>query len=163
MYVQCVKYVKKVIFWVFFEFIVGLSSYWDEFLHMKMKSLMFLQVFYTNNEYFSFNINGILDPQILCIFLQKICGTMTFWVDFDFKVILVWRMILGMWKGWCNLFSINFIHINSMFSVMYLRIFEKSHFHRISCVGFLIPLVNICWLGVDQILFFEKYDVWGLF
>ena len=159
MYVQCVKYVKKVIFWVFFEFIVGLSSYWDEFLHMKMKSLMFLEVFCTNNESFSFNINVILDPQILCIFLQKICGIMTFWVDFDFKVILTERMILGMWKGWCNLFSVNFIHNNSMFSLIYLKIFEKSHFHRISCVGFFIPLVNICWLDVDQILFFENYNV----
>ena len=159
MYVQCVKYVKKVIFWVFFEFIVGLSSYWDEFLHMKMKSLMFSEVFCTKNESLSFDIHEILDPQILCIFLQKICGIMTFWVDFDFKVILTERMILGMWKGWCNLFSVNFIHNNSMFSLIYLKIFEKSHFHRISCVGFFIPLVNICWLDVDQILFFEKYNV----
>ena len=130
---------------------------------MKMKSLMFSEVFCTKNESFSFNINEILDPQILCIFLQKICGIMTFWVDFDFKVILMGRMILGMWKGWCNLFSVNFIHNNSMFSLIYLRIFEKSHFYTISCVGFLITLVNTRWLDVDQVLIFEKYDVWGLF
>ena len=77
-YVQYVKYVKKSIFEYFLKVIIGLSSYWDEFLHMKMKSLMFLEVFCTNNESFSFNINEILDPQILCIFLQKICGIMTF-------------------------------------------------------------------------------------
>ena len=154
---------KKSIFEYFLKVIIGLSSYWDEFLHMKMKSLMFLEVFCTNNESFSFNINEILDPQILCIFPQKICGIMTFWVDFDFKVILMGRMILEMWKGWCNLFSVNFIHNNSMFSLIYLRIFEKSHFYTISCVGLLITLVNICWLGVGQVLIFEKYDVWGLF
>ena len=160
MYVQ---YVKKSIFEYFLKFIIGLSSCWDEFLHLKMKRLMFLEVFCTKNESFSFDIHAILDPQILCIFLQKICGIMTFWVDFDLKVILMGRMILGMWKGWCNLFSVNFIHNNSMFFVMYIRIFKKSHFHRISCVGFLIPLVNMCWLGVDQMLFFEKYNVWGSF
>ena len=78
MYVQYVKYLKKSIFEYFLKVIIGFNSYWDEFLHMKMKSLMFLEVFCTNNESFSFNINEILDPQILCIFLQKICGTMTF-------------------------------------------------------------------------------------
>ena len=130
---------------------------------MKMKSLMFSEVFCTKNESFSFNINEILDPQILCIFLQKICGIRTFGVDFDFKVILMGRIILGMWKGWCKLFSVNFIHNNSMFSMLHLRIFEKSRFYGISCVGFLICLVNKCWLSVDQVLIFKKYDVWGLF
>ena len=130
---------------------------------MKMKSLMFSEMFCTKNESFSFNINEILDPQILCIFLQKICGIRTFGVDFDFKVILMGRMIFGMWKGWCNLFSVNFIHNNSMFSMLYLRIFEKFRFYGISCVGFLISLVNKFWLSVDQVLIFKKYDVWGLF
>jgi len=63
---------------------------------MKMKNLMFLEVFCTKNESFSFNIDEILDPQILCVFLQKICGIMTFRVDFDFKAMLMGRMILGM-------------------------------------------------------------------
>ena len=162
-YVQYVKYVKKSIFEYFLKFIIGMSSCLDEFLHLKMKRLMFLEVFCTKNESFSFDIHVILDPQILCIFLQKICGIMTFWVDFDFKVTLMGGMILRLWKGWCNLFSVNFIHNNSMFFVMYIRIFEKSHFYRISCVGFLIPLVNMCWLDVDQILIFEKYDVWWSF
>ena len=147
----------------FFKFYIGMSSYRDEFLHVKIESLIFLEEFCTKNESISRNIHGILVPQILWVFLQKICGIMTFWVDFDFKVTLMGGMILGLWKGWCNLFSVNFIHNNSMFFVMYIRIFEKSHFYRISCVGFLIPLVNMCWLDVDQILIFEKYDVWWSF
>ena len=140
-----------------------MSSYRDEILYIKIKSLMFLEVFCTKNESFSFNIHQILVPQILCVFPQKICGFMTFGMDFDFKVILMGRMILGMWKGWCNLFSVNFVNNNSMFSMLYLRIFEKSRFYGISCVGFLISLVNTCWLSVDQVLIFKKYDVWGLF
>ena len=130
---------------------------------MKIKSLMFFEGFCTKNESFSFNIHEILVPQILCIFLQKICGFMTFGMDFDFNVILMGRMMLGMWKGWCNLFSINFVHNNSMFSMLYIRIFEKSQFYRISCVGSLTSLINTCWLSVDQMLIFEKYDVWGTF
>ena len=98
-YVQCVKCVKTSFFEFLKEFIIGLSSYRDEFLYIKIKSLMFLEVFCTKNESFSFNIHEILVPQILCIFLQKICGFMTFGMDFDFKVILMGRMILGMWKG----------------------------------------------------------------
>ena len=128
-----------------------------------MKRLMFSEVFCTKNESFSFNINEILDPQILCIFLQKICGIRTFGVDFDFKVILMGRMILGMWKGWCNLFSVHFVNNNSMFLMLYIEICENSHFYRISCVGFLTYLVNIYWLSVDQMMFFEKYDAWGTF
>ena len=135
-----------------------MSSYRDEFLYIKIKSLMFLEVFCTKNESFSFNIHQILVPQILCVFPQKICGFMTFGMDFDFKVILMGRMILGMWKGWCNLFSLNFVNNNSMFSMLYIRKFEKSHFYGISCVGYLISLVNMCWLYVDQMLIFEKYD-----
>ena len=143
------------IFWIYcrVEFLLG----WV-LTHENEKFDVFRSVLH-QQWIFSFNINVILDPQILCIFRQKICGIMTFWVDFDFEVILTERMILGMWKGWCNLFSVNFIHNNSMFSLIYLKIFEKYHFHRISCVGFFIPLVNICWLDVDQILFFEKYNV----
>ena len=79
-------------------------------------------------------------------FSSEICGFMTFGMDFDFKVILMGRMILGMWKGWCNLFSLNFVNNNSMFSMLYIRKFEKSHFYGISCVGYLISLVNMCWL-----------------
>ena len=93
------KICKNVIFGGFKEIIIGLSSYRDEFLYMKIKSLMFLEVFCTKNESFSFNIHEILVPQILCIFLQKICGFMTFGMDFEFKVILMGRMISGMWKG----------------------------------------------------------------
>ena len=96
MYVQYVKYVKNSIFEYFLKFRIGMSSYWDEFLRMKMKNLMFLEVFCTKNESFSFNIDEILDPQILCVFLQKICGIMTFRVDFDFKAMLMGCMILGM-------------------------------------------------------------------
>ena len=95
-YVQYVKYVKKSIFEYFLKVRIGMSSYWDEFFHMKMKNWMFLEVFCTKNESISFNINEILDPQILCIFLHKICGIMTFRVDFDFRAMLMGRMILGM-------------------------------------------------------------------
>ena len=97
-YVQC-KMCKNIIFLVFKELIIGLSYYRDEFLYMKIKSLMFFEGFCTKNESFSFNIHEILVPQILCIFLQKICGFMTFGMDFDFKVILMGRIVLGMWKG----------------------------------------------------------------
>ena len=95
-YVQYVKYVKKSIFEYFKKVRIGMSSYRDEFLHMKMNNWMFLEAFCTKNESISFNINEILDPQILCIFLQTICGIMTFRVDFDFRAMLMGRMILGM-------------------------------------------------------------------
>ena len=154
---------KNVIFWVFSKFYIGMSSYWDEFLYVKIESLMFLEEFCTKNESISFDIHGILVPQILWVFLQKICGFMTFGMDFDLKVMLMERMVLGMWKEWCNLFSVYFVPNNSMFLTLYIEIRENSHFHRISCVGFLTYLVNTCWLSVDQMTFFEKCDVWGTF
>ena len=140
-----------------------MSSYQDEFIYVKIESLMFLEVFCTKNESFSFNIHEILDPQILHAFLQKICGIMTFGINFELKVILMGRVILRMCKGWYNLFSVHFVNNNSMFLMLYIRICENSHFSRISCVGFLTSLVNICWLSVDQMMIFEKYDVWGTF
>ena len=130
---------------------------------MKIESLMFLEEFCTKNESISFDIYGILVPQILWVFLQKICGSMTYGMDFDLKVMLIERMVLGMWKGWCNLFSVHFVNNNSMFLMLYIEICENSHFYRISCVGFLTYLVNMCWLSVDQMMFFEKFDVWGTF
>ena len=69
----------------------------------------------------------------------------------------------GCGKDDVNLFSVNFVHNNSMFSMLYIRIFEKSQFYRISCVGSLTSLVNTCWISIDQMLIFEKYDVWGKF
>ena len=139
-----------------------MSSYRDEFLHVKIESLMFLEEFCTKNESILFDIHGILVPQILWVFLQKICGFMTFGMDFDLKVMME-HMVLRMWKVWCNLFSVHFVNNNSMFLMLYIEICENFHFYRISCVGFLIPLVNMCWLDVDQILIFKKYDVWWSF
>ena len=163
MRVKRVKYSKNVIFEFFSKLYIGMSSYREEFLHVKIEGLMFLEEFCTKNESISFDIHGILVPQILWVFLMKICGFMTFGMDFDLKVMLMERMVLGMWKGWCNLFSVHFVPNNSMFLTLYIEICENSHFYRISCVGFLIPLVNMCWLDVDQILIFEKYDVWWSF
>ena len=149
MRVKRVKCVKMYFFWVFSKFYIGMSSYWDEFLYVKIESLMFLEEFCTKNESISFDIHGILVPQILWVFLQKICGFMTFGMDFDLKVMLMERMVLGMWKGWCNLFWVHFFNNNSMFLTLYIEICENSHFYRISCVGFLTYLVNTCWLSVD--------------
>ena len=142
MRVKRVKCLKMSFFWVLSKFYIGMSSYRDEFLYIKIESLMFLEEFCTKNESISFDIHRIRVPQILWVFLQKICGFMTFGMDFDFKMILMGRMMLGMWKGWCNLFSVNFVHNNSMFSMLYIRIFEKSQFYRISCVGSLTFSVN---------------------
>ena len=140
-----------------------MNSYRDEFLHVKIESLMFLEEFCTKNESISFDIHGIMLPRILWTFLQKICGFMTFGIDIDLKVMLMECMVLGIWKGWCHLFSVHFVNNNSMFLMLYIEICENFHFYRISCVGFLTHLVNICWLSVDQIMFFEKCDVWGTF
>ena len=159
MRVKRVKYVKMSFFEFFSKLYIGMSSYRDEFLYVKIESLMFLEEFCTKNESISFDIHGILVPQILWVFLQKICGFMTFGMDFDLKVMLMERMVLGMWKGWCNLFSVYFVPNNSMFLTLYIEICENSHFYKISCVGFLTYLVNMCWLSVDQMMFFKKYDV----
>eukprot|EP00493_Phyllostaurus_siculus_P024230 UN24567 len=99
MYLQREKYVKMSFFLDFTKFDLGMSSYQDEFIYVKIESLMFSEVFCTKNESFSFNIHEILDPQILHAFLQKICGIMTFGINFELKVILMGRVILRMCKG----------------------------------------------------------------
>ena len=119
------KICKNVIFWVFSKLYIGMSSYQDEFLHVKIESLMFLEEFCTKNESISFDIHGILVPQILWVFLQIICGFMAFGMDFDLKVMLVERIVLGMWKRWCQLFSVHFVNNNSKFLTLYIEIYVK--------------------------------------
>ena len=135
MRVKRVKYVKMSFFEFFSKFYIGMSSYLDEFFYVKIESLMFLEEFCTKNKSILFDIHGILVPQILWVFLQKICGFMTFGMDFDLMVMLMERMVLGMWKGWCNLFWVHFVNNNSMFLMLYIGICENYHFSRISCVA----------------------------
>ena len=65
MRVKRVKYSKNVIFEFSSKLYIGMSSYRDEFLYVKIESLMFLEEFCTKNESISFDIHGILVPQIL--------------------------------------------------------------------------------------------------